>query len=249
MALTATSEGRPIRRGRGIPYDESHEFLGKKPSPLMRPFPLQSDCSSRPPSAGIRARLGAVRVAAVAVALLASWSASSGAIAATTDYFSRQVPRAAVPGRVTPQYTYIFGEPAYWPAPLHWRYNPAGAPPQLSGNRAATIQQMVDASAKWTAACGVQIIYDGETGAAPAALANGLPDRASVIGWQVPDGGYMAATLDWTGSDASGDTILVDSDISISPTTVTTTPQSSRRSSPMNGDTRSDSGTRLSRTP
>ena len=115
-------------------------------------------------------------------------------------------------GRVTPQHTYVFGEPAYWPATLHWRYNPAGAPAAFSANKAATIQQIVDASAKWTAACGVQIVYDGETTAAPATL-----DRASVIGWQVPQGGYMAATSDWTDIDGSGDTLIVDSDIALEP--------------------------------
>jgi hypothetical protein len=100
---------------------------------------------------------------------------------------------------------------------LHWRYNPAGAPPAFSANKAATIQQIADAAAKWTAACGVQIVYDGETPAAPAAL-----DRANVVGWQAPNDGYMAATSDWTDADGSGDTVIVDADIALAPTTVTT---------------------------
>jgi len=130
---------------------------------------------------------------------------------------TRTTPR---PGLAAPQHAYVFGEPAYWSATLHWRYNGAGAPAALGANRAATIQQIVDASAKWTAACGVQIVYDGETASAPAAL-----DRANVIGWRAPPDGYMAGTSDWTDVDGSGDTVIVDADIALSPTTVTTPQQ------------------------
>jgi hypothetical protein len=180
----------------------------------MRPFPPQIDQSASPAKPGHPARL-----VAVAIVFLASWSLAFGA-----DYSTQQVPRAAgaPSGRVTAQHAYIFGEPAYWSGTLRWRYNGAGAPPQLGANKAATIQQLVAASAKWTAACGVQIVYDGETTAAPSTLLNGQPDRVSVIGWQVPDDGFMAATHDWTDTDASGDTVIVDADIALSPTTVTT---------------------------
>ncbi len=39
----------------------------------------------------------------------------------------------------------------------------------------------------------------------PRRSSNGQPDRVSVIGWQVPDDGFMAATHDWTDVDGSGD--------------------------------------------
>jgi predicted Zn-dependent protease len=111
--------------------------------------------------------------------------------------------------------------PAYWAAPLRWRYNHAGAPAQLAANKSATIQTLLDAAAKWKAACGVDIVYDGETTSRPGAFVNGVPDRLSVVGWQQPSGGVMAATNAWTDSGIAGET-MVDADIAISPTTVTT---------------------------
>src|SRR5262249_15080023 len=134
-----------------------------------------------------------------------------------TDFSRQQIPRAAsVPGRVSAQHAFLYGEPAYWAAPLHWRYNPAGAPAQLA-NDSATIQQLLDAAGKWKAACGVNIVYDGVTSAVPNAMVNGVPDQLSVIGWQQPSGGVMAATNAWTASGVAGET-FVDSDIAISPT-------------------------------
>ena len=162
------------------------------------------------------------RAAVAIVVLMAAWITPFAAFAAATDYIRQQIARPAPDaGRVAPQHAFLFGEPAYWPAPLRWRYNSAGAPAQLNANKAATIQQLIDAASKWTAACGVEIVYDGETTAAPGTMVNGVPDRVNVIGWQVPQGGVMAATSDWTDSSASGET-LVDADIAISPTTVTT---------------------------
>ncbi len=143
-------------------------------------------------------------------------------MAAPTDYVRQQIPRPALdPGRVTPQHAYFFGEPAYWPAPLRWRYNHAGAPAQFSGNKAATIQHLMDAAALWKAACGVDIIYDGETVVAPGAMVNGYPDRVNVVGWQLPQGGVMAATSAWTDAGVSGE-VFVDADVALSPATVTT---------------------------
>ena len=151
------------------------------------------------------------------IACLSGWAADSSA-----DYGRHQVPRAAPdPGRVSPQHAFLDGEPAYWAAPLRWRYNHAGAPAQLAANKSATIQQLIAASAKWKAACGVDIVYDGETTATPGAMVNGAPDQLSVVGWQQPAGGVMAATNAWTASGIAGET-FVDADIAISPTTVTT---------------------------
>lgn len=154
----------------------------------------------------------------VAVATcLTGWAADTA-----TDSAQQQIALAAPDlGRVTVQHALLNGEPAYWAQPLRWRYNHAGAPGQFAANKSATIQQLLDASTKWQAACGVQIIYDGETTSAPGAMVNGAPDQLSVIGWQQPAGGVMAATNSWTASGIAGDT-FVDADIAISPTIVTT---------------------------
>ncbi len=145
------------------------------------------------------------------------------AAAAGVDYFPRQIPRPAAPaGRVAPLHAYLGATPAYWPQPLHWRYNPAGAPGPFSDDDAATIQQLIDASGRWMAACGVAIVYDGDTEAPPDTLVNGRPDLANVIGWKVPEDGFQAVTHYWTDVAPNGDGILVDADISLSPTTVTT---------------------------
>ena len=99
------------------------------------------------------------------------------AAAAGTDYFPRQIPRPAAPaGRVAPLHAYLGATPAYWPQPLHWRYNHAGAPGPFSDDDAATIQQLIDASGKWMAVCGVTIVYDGET-EATAGYARQWPTR------------------------------------------------------------------------
>jgi hypothetical protein len=103
---------------------------------------------------------------------------------------------------------------------MHWRYNPSSAPAGLAVSKAATIQQLIDASAKWKAACGVDIVYDGETTSVPGATVNGVNDGVSVIGWQKPATGGMAATTAWA-SGVAGET-LVDSDIAIDPISVTT---------------------------
>src|ERR1044072_5836630 len=63
-----------------------------------------------------------------------------------TDYAKQPIPRtaAAPTGRATAQHAYLFGGPAYWAAPLRWRYNHAGAPAQLAANKSATIQTLLD---------------------------------------------------------------------------------------------------------
>ena len=52
-------------------------------------------------------------------------------------------------------------------------------------------------------------------------LINGRPDLANVVGWQVPEDGFQAATHYWTDVAPNGDGIIVDADIALSPTTVT----------------------------
>ena len=133
---------------------------------------------------------------------------SFGALAAPTDYSRQQVPRPAPrPGHVTPQHAYMFGEPAYWPAPLRWRYNPAGAPAQFSANKAATIQQLIDAAAQVDSGVrGRRSSTTAKRRLPRAPWSTALPDRVSVVGWQAPQGGVMAATSVWTDSAASGET-------------------------------------------
>src|SRR5438093_10259512 len=65
------------------------------------------------------------KFAAIATVLaIASW-VSPSTTAAGTDYFSQRIPRPAVtpPGRVVPQHAYLGDAPAFWPQPVHWRYN------------------------------------------------------------------------------------------------------------------------------
>ena len=157
------------------------------------------------------------------VSALASW-VSSSAIAASTDYFSQRIPRPLVdtPGRVVPKHAYLGSTLAYWPQPVHWRYNHADARGQLGENREATIQQIINASATWMAVCGVQIVYDGVTSSSPGMLTGGHADLANVIGWRAPASGVMAETQFWIDSDAQSDDIVVDADILLNPTTVTT---------------------------
>jgi len=159
----------------------------------------------------------------VAALLLALWVPLCAA--APTDYFAQRIPRPATvapPGRVLPQHSFFFGTPAYWPQGLHWRYNSADAPGQLGGNESATVQLIADAAAKWTAVCGVRIIYDGETSTVPRTVVNGSPDGVSVVGWQDPGFGVQAATNVWSDVAANGDSVLIDSDVVLSPGTVTT---------------------------
>ena len=59
----------------------------------------------------------------------------------------------------------------------------------------------------------------------PNAQIDGRVDEQNVVGWRTPDGGYMGATYSWFDADGSGDNALVDSDIALSPASVTSLPQ------------------------
>ena len=145
--------------------------------------------------------------------------------AAQTDYFQQRIERAESsppPGRVRTQHSFFFGSPAYWPQGLQWRYNNSDAPGQLELDEAGMVQKLADAAAKWTAVCGVSIVYDGPTASLPATIVNGGPDNLNVIGWRPPGGGVQAATSAWSNTAFNGDEILVDSDIMLDPALVTT---------------------------
>ena len=169
-----------------------------------------------------------VRNALVALSLLSIVSTSTGtARAADADYALSPVPGASTAQRsaAVSKFKYMFGAPARWPGVMHWRYNHTGAPTQFSNAKDAVIHQIVAESAKWTAVCGVQIAYDGETTAVPKTLAAGAPDGISVIGWQKPDIGISGATYLWYQTNGSSALTLVDADMMLDPAYVTTTAQ------------------------
>ena len=121
----------------------------------------------------------------------------------------------------------MFGLPATWPSAIHWRYNHANAPSQFSTNKAMAIQQIITASAKWTAVCGIEIVYDGETTTPPNGLVGSQPDRENVVGWQTLSGSSAAITYSWY-QPGFGDRTIIDSDILMSPRYVTSSAQIAR---------------------
>src|SRR5881394_2737612 len=90
----------------------------------------------RPDEAEDMNRRRRAKFAAIATVVAFVSSASPGTTAAGTDYFWQRIPRPAVtpPGRVVPLHAYLGDAPAFWPQPVHWRYNPAGAPGDLALN-------------------------------------------------------------------------------------------------------------------
>ena len=167
-------------------------------------------------------------VVAAAMLLVSMWPGKTHAAGEVSDYVLGPVPGASSTQSSGPtsQFEFMFGTPAKWRVPLHWSYNHAGAPVQFSDAKGAVIQQIVAESAKWTAACGIQIVYDGETEAVPQTLAGG-PDGISVVGWQEPDMGISGAAYVWYQYGSNGQT-LVESDMMLDPRYVTTFDQMTR---------------------
>ena len=97
--------------------------------------------------------------------LVSTWPGRTQAAAEASDYVMSPVPGApsAQTSRATSKFEFMFSPAAKWPGALVWYYNHAGAPVQFSDAKEAVIQQIVAQSAKWTAACGIQIEYGGET--------------------------------------------------------------------------------------
>ena len=168
-------------------------------------------------------------VAAAVMLLVSTWSGMTHAAAEVSDYALSPVPGAssAQSSGVVPEFKFMFGAPAKWPGALHWHYNHAGAPAQFSNAKEAVIQQIVAASAKWTAVCGIQIAYDGETNSVPKTLAGG-PDGISVVGWHVPDMGVSGADYVWYQTYSPNNMTLVESDMMLDPSYVTTFDQMMR---------------------
>jgi hypothetical protein len=172
----------------------------------------------------------AERITALLVAATLLWLLANPLHAEGTDYIVRPVPdgESEQPAaRPISKFQYTFGLPATWPSAIHWRYNHANAPSQFSANKALAIQQITTASAKWTAVCGIKIVYDGETTTPPNSLIGDQPDHQNVVGWQTLSGASAAITYSWYQSGFGGRTI-VDSDILMSPRYVTSSAQIAR---------------------
>ncbi len=172
--------------------------------------------------------LGHACVVAAATLLVSTWLGGAHAATNGSDYVISALPGASSTqgSGSTSKFRYMFGAPAKWPGPLRWYYNHAGAPAQFSSSKDAVIQQITAQSAKWTAVCGVQIAYGGETDAVPKTLSGG-PDGISVVGWQHPDMGISGATYVWYQSSGPNKT-LVESDMMLDPAFVTTVDQMTR---------------------
>src|SRR5436190_6972982 len=121
------------------------------------------------------ARASVAVLTVVMMSLAETGSAAAQVGAAVPDYALSPVPSASAAQKSAgvSKFKYMFGAPARWPAVMRWRYNHANAPASFSNAKDAEIQQIVAESAKWTAVCGIQIAFDGETTAAPQTLAAG----------------------------------------------------------------------------
>ncbi len=158
--------------------------------------------------------------------LVSTWPGGAHADTNGSDYVISPLPGAssAQGSGLTSESKFMFGAPAKWPGALRWYYNHTGAPAQFTNAKDAVIQQIIAQSAKWTAVCGVQIAYAGETNAVPKTLAGG-PDGISVVGWQHPDMGISGATYVWYQSYGPNNLTLVESDMMLDPAYVTTSDQ------------------------
>jgi hypothetical protein len=182
-------------------------------------------------SSGSSAR-GRLRLATLVTLLALTWWGTCRAGAGNdTDYTRDLVSQPASAersGAAISKYKYMFGAPAKWPGVLHWRYNHANAPPAYISNKDHVIEQLVAESTKWISACGIQIVYDGETNSAPRTLIANGPDGLNVIGWGKPEMGISAFTYSFYQTVGPGNLTLVDSDVVMDPDYVTTDAQMTR---------------------
>lgn len=84
------------------------------------------------------------------------------------------------------KFMFDFGPAAPWTAPIHWRYNAAGEPPQFPTS--LSVAALQNAMAKWSGVCNVAFVYDGATAIPPRAtvidpIQGTVPDSINVIGW------------------------------------------------------------------
>ena len=125
-----------------------------------------------------------------------------------------------------PKFLFTFDEPVRWPGTIAWRYNPAGAPASFA-DTAATVTRIQAGFDKWTAVCGVSYSYLGTTATAPDTRINDQPDGQNVVGWGALSGSTAGLTWSWYGVQG-GVPRLIDGDIILSPTLVTTATQLDR---------------------
>lgn len=140
---------------------------------------------------------------------------------AADDFVLRPLPQAAGGhARATPDFLYLFGNPARWPGGISWSYNPAGAPAAFSSSSNA-VSAIAAGAAKWAAVCGVQFSYQGTTSVAPDTEVNGKPDFNNVVGWGSLGGGVLGATSAFYSPTGNAPFPLVDTDIILSVDLVT----------------------------
>jgi len=125
-----------------------------------------------------------------------------------------------------PKFLFTFDDPVRWPGTILWRYNPAGAPAGFA-DTATTVARLTAALDKWSAVCAVSHSYQGTTTATPNNTPGGQPDYANVVGWAPLQGNTAGTTWTWY-SAPGGVPQLIDGDIILSPTLVTTTGQMDR---------------------
>jgi Matrixin len=169
--------------------------------------------------------------AAWVMAMASAWSGTLYAATDDNDYALMPVPDSgsAQPSeRPKSKFQFLFDAPAKWPGALRWKYNHNNAPASYSANRAAVIHEIVAAAEKWTAVCGIPIIYDGETASAPRTFISGEPDGINVIGWGTPDIGISGATYSWYHNAGPNARTIVDSDMILDPVYVTSSAQMAR---------------------
>ena len=116
-------------------------------------------------------------------------------------------------GGVVDKFRFVFGPALRWSGPIHWRYNPAGAPGQFSS---ATVLSTVQAGMnQWMGVCGVVFLYDGTTNIAPTPP-DGQPDGTNVVGWGAVKAylpGAAGVTVPFGLSSPDGGGALYDMDI------------------------------------
>jgi len=142
--------------------------------------------------------------------------ALSPSVADGGDFTLRPWPPPSSSGtKPTPDFLFLFGNPARWPGAISWSYNPAGAPPPFSNvtNAVSAISAGAD---KWAAVCGVQFSYQGTTNVAPDTEVNGMPDSVNVVGWGSLDVNVLGSTSSFYNPAGNPPYALIDSDITLS---------------------------------
>ncbi|HEY1327901.1 MAG TPA: matrixin family metalloprotease [Casimicrobiaceae bacterium] len=162
------------------------------------------------------ARAGILGAIWVTLLVAAPVSGQAPAHAAPGDYSMSQVGGSQ---RADSKYLNMFDPSARWPTTLQWKYNAANAPAQL--DKASVIATLQSAFDKWSSQCNVQHEYAGETTTPPHATdgASG-PDFQNVVGWKALPAN-SAWTYDWWQADGAGGRNLVDADIELSVSDVT----------------------------